>query len=125
MPSLSKSPVVGAPDATATEPFSRIEPMSMSLVEKPAGGSRYPVTHLLCDFRLKTCGAKVKPMAIEQLRYLMLDQVPVSDAPVFARGWKYPPTRPSLSIPHKPCGSQSAEFCSPKVSTGLSYVLPL
>ncbi len=49
----------------------------------------------------------------------MLDQVAVSAAPVLARGWKYPPARPSLSIPHRPC-THSFSFCSPKDSTGLS-----
>ena len=51
----------------------------------------------------------------------MLVQVAVSDAPVFARGWKYAPTRPSFSMPHSPCGLHSAMFCEPNGRIGLSY----
>src|SRR5262245_12424152 len=49
----------------------------------------------------------------------ILDQMAVRDLPVLARGWKYPPTRPSLSMPQSPC-THSASFCSPKGRTGLS-----
>jgi len=58
--------------------------------------------------------------ARQLLPYSRLDQVAVSEAPVLARGWKYPPARPSFSIPNRPLGLHSNGFCWPNGSTGLS-----
>ena len=50
------------------------------------------------DRRIRLSGA----VFLSTIVILMFDQVAVSEAPVLARGWKYPPARPSFNIPNSP-----------------------